>query len=731
MVRSIPTREQVIEALRKAARPLARAELMKALGLVLIADQIAMDRRLQAMLREGTLLLNREDAFALVGRLDLMRGSVIGHADGFGFFRPEQGGEDGFISPHQMRRLLHGDFVLAALEDGEREGRRAVQVVEILRRRHARVVGRYLEQDRFGVVVPDDRRINNDICVPFEQAGGAAPGDVVVVEITEWPDTHKMASGRIVRALGKEVLPSQAIDLAIEAFSLPSEFSKEALKQAQALAVPVDAQAMAGREDLRALPLVTIDGEDARDFDDAVFAQKTAKGFKLIVAIADVASYVQPGTALDLEAFERGTSVYFPGRVIPMLPESLSNGMCSLKPHEDRLCLAAEMLIDASGETTRARMFAGVMRSHARLTYRDVWRALSNEECSEQALKLMPQLQTLHALFRVLARARGARGALEFSGQEVRFGFAENGDVAMVEAYERNDAHRLIEECMIAANVAAAKYLGKHKFAGPFRVHAPPRIERYEQVVINAAAFGVRLPVPDKLSAKALADAMFVLKGHPQQKLIESMVLRAQSMAVYFPECLGHFGLALKNYCHFTSPIRRYPDLLVHRAIHAALAENREAIGAARKSEDDTCRTLSHKERTADEAAREVDERLKCSWMSTQVGQQFSGRVISVHSFGAFVELEASRVQGMLHVTQLPGDYYHYEDDLQALIGERTGLCLQLGEVVQIKVKDVDLADRRINFALVSSLSKSSPRQRGAAPSNTRKQGFQRFKKRR
>lgn len=706
-VRPIPTREIILATLRSARKPLMREDLYADLGLGDEADQQALERRLAAMLRDGILLENRHGELGLADKMDLVAGTVIGHADGFGFVRPDEGGEDLFLPPTAMRRVLHGDRVLASVTGEDQRGRREALVAEILSRRSARVVGRYLQEAGFGMVVPDDKRLALDLRIPPQKSMKAKPGDVVVAEIVEWPDTHRLPFGRVVKVLGAEVGPQQAVELAIEAYELPEAFSKEQLAEAEKLAKLPPKKKLAEREDLRELPLVTIDGEDARDFDDAVWVHETKAGFKLIVAIADVAHYVTPGSALDAEARRRGTSVYFPRKVLPMLPEALSNGMCSLKPAEDRLCLAVELTIDRAGITKKARFFKGLMRSARRLTYNQVWAALGrqDEAMREQLADVLPQLESLYSLYEVLLVARKARGALDFEGQEVRFSFDENGEVEAVAPFERNDAHRIIEECMIAANVASARFLRKNKIPTLYRIHPAPAPTRYEEARAYLGELGIDLPPHDRLSSGLLAEALRKASGRPEKALIEALLLRLQSLAVYHPECTGHFGLALQEYAHFTSPIRRYPDLLVHRAIHHLIeGGTAKTYSVPLGKMIELGQATSLLERRADEAAREVDERIKAAWIGERIGQEFEGIVTAVTSFGAFIELADTRISGLLHVTQLKQDYYHFDARKHRLVGERNRGVVQLAQKLKVKVLKVDQNERKVDFALVSEL---------------------------
>ncbi len=664
----------------------------------------AMRALLDELVVQGRLLMNRRGGFGIAARMDLIAGSVIANAEGFGFLKPDEGQGDIYLPPNQMRQVLHGDRALVSVVGRDRRDRPEGAIVSILSRRSPRIVGRYLEEAGFGVVAPDDRRIHQDLLIPSGAAGGAAPGDIVVAEITEPPTAHRQPVAKIVRVLGEDIGTSLAVDMAIESHGLPHEWPEVVLHQAAKISDTVKPAQRKNREDLRELPLVTIDGEDARDFDDAVWCEPLRSGgFKLIVAIADVASYVVAGTPLDDEAQARGTSVYFPQRVVPMLPEKLSNGICSLKPNVDRLCLCCEMRIDKNGEVTRSRFFSGVMRSAARLTYRQVWQAIGEKraEVREQVKHVLPQIENLYALYQRFAARRAARGALDFEGQEVRFEFDVDGNIDAVKPYERNPAHKLIEECMIAANVAAAKFLKRSKIPALYRVHPRPPVHKYEELIAFLSSVAINIPAYEDLTP---ADLMVVLekaRKRPDGALIHAVVLRSQSIASYAPACDGHFGLALGAYGHFTSPIRRYPDLLVHRAIYHALAGGKAddyTYSDARMG--DLGRHCSATERRADEASRDVVDRLKCAYMERHLGDEFEGVVTGVATFGMFVEIPETKITGMIHVTQLPNDYYHYDQRRHCLVGERRGLKFQLADRVKIKVLRVDAVERKIDFKL-------------------------------
>ncbi len=691
---------------------------MQATGKLMKAEEIADDLAfksaegieavrllLDQLVQEGKLLMNRRGGYGLAEKMDLIAGSIIANSEGFGFLRADETGQpDIYLPPYQMKQVLHGDRALVSVVGRDKRDRPEGAIVSILSRRSPRIVGRFLEEAGYGVVAADDRRITQDLLIPHGSAAGAKPGDVVVAEIVEPPSQHRQPVARIVRVLGAEVGTGFAVDMAIESHGIPNEWSPELLKEAAKIPDKVRAAQIKGREDLRNLPLGTIDGEAARDFEDAVWCEKLRGGsYKLIVAIADVATYVQPGTALDAQAQERGTSVYFPNRVVPMLPEKLSNGICSLKPEVERLTLVCEMRIDANGETTKSKFYPAVMRSAARLTYNQVWSAigLNDAQVRERLAHVLPQLENLYGLYKILDKRRRERGALDFEGQEVRFSFDENGAIDAVRPYERNDAHKLIEECMIAANVATAKFLKRSKIPTLYRVHPRPPIPKYEELVEFLATVGIPMPANEDLVPADLMRVLEMARKRPDGALIEAVVLRSQSLAVYAADCDGHFGLALSTYGHFTSPIRRYPDLLVHRAIYHALAGGKSTnhqYSAAQMA--DLGRHCSMTERRADEATRDVADRLKCAFMERHLGEEFDGVITGVASFGLFVEIADTKITGMVHVTQLPNDYYHFDQRSRRLVGERMHVSYQLADKVRVKVMRVDPLERRIDFRL-------------------------------
>lgn len=701
----IPSREAIRLLLEQHAAPMTGEVLAEALGLADERAREALSKRLAAMLRDGQLLQNRRGGYAPAGKLDLIAGVVIANAEGYGFLRADEGGDDLYLAPVEMRKVLHGDRVLASVVGQDRRGRRQGAIVEVLQRRNVRLVGR-IARSRGGIVtvVPDDRRLNQPILIPGDQALGAREGQIVVAEITEFPDGVQGPVGRVVEALGDALKPSLIVRMAIAAYGLPEAWPRPVLDEAAATPLQVDAGTHAGRADLRGMPFVTIDGEDARDFDDAVHALPLRDGgFRLWVAIADVSHYVPVGSALDREAEARGTSVYFPGFVVPMLPEVLSNGICSLNPNVDRLALVCEMTVKPDGAVSRARFQHAVIRSHARLTYTQVWQALRDAPGARDALGgLWPAIADLHALYRVLAQARTLRGAIEFDSHEMQFRLDADGEVQAMGAYERNDAHRLIEECMIAANVQAARFLARRKVPALFRVHEKPPQEKYADLLEFLKEFKLRLPSWDAVTPKDFAHLLARVQGRPEALLLQSVLLRAQSLAVYQPANAGHFGLALDAYTHFTSPIRRYPDLLVHRAIgHVLAAGGRDGYAYTPEAMAVLAQHCSQRERTADEAEREVDERYRCAYMERHIGARYDGVITGVTSFGLFVEMVETRISGLVHVTQLPADYYHFDAARHLMRGERTRRSYRLGDRVRVQVLRASLEDRKIDLRLV------------------------------
>lgn len=712
----IASREAILQLLADAGGPMDADALAAHLRLTAPDRRDALDKRLAAMQRDGQLLRNRAGHLAPARQLDLIAGTVIANPEGFGFLRPDQvegpgKSDDLFLPPFEMRKVLHGDRVLASVTGVDRRGRSEGAIVEVLERRVSRLIGRFEAEAGISYVVPDDRRIQRNVQIPADAREGAKQGQLVVCEIVQPPTAQRPPIGRVLAVLGDRLTPSLVVEAAIHGHDLPHEFPPAVLAEASAVPLQVDAGEAARRLDLRALPLVTIDGEDAKDFDDAVYCEPNRDGFRLIVAIADVSYYVRPGTPLDDEAQKRATSVYFPGFVVPMLPETLSNGICSLMPSVDRLCMACDMQVGRDGVVSNASFHPAVMNSHARLTYTQVWNAIApdgevtaedRDAARAKVGELLPQVERLHQLYRVLAKARAKRGAIEFESSEVRFVIGPQGEVVQAGMLQRNDAHKLIEECMIAANVEAAKFLLARRVPAPYRVHDKPPESKYADLLEFLKEFKLSMPAWAKVQPRDFTRLLERIRERPDAALLESVLLRSQSMAVYQPDNLGHFGLALDAYAHFTSPIRRYPDLLVHRAIRHAL-EAKDPAGHAYTPREMASLSLqsSERERRADEAEREVDERYRAAWMEQHVGGRFDGVVSGVTSFGLFVELDESKVNGLVHVTQLANDFYHFDPIRKTLTGERRGREHRLGDKVRIVVLKASLEERKIDFRLV------------------------------
>lgn len=688
----LPSREFILQLLTDEGVPLLASELEARLDIT-GEEQTAFARRLQAMERAGQVMRNRAGALCVVEKLGFIHGRVEGHRDGFGFVVPDDGGDDLFLSPWEMSKVLHGDQVVVREVPG-RQGKREAVIVEVGQRANTTVVGRLHQERGIHFVVPEDRRLSQDLLIAPESVAGARAGEVVVVEIVQQPEPHVKPIARVIEVVGQATDPGIEIEIALRKHNLPYEFSSAVDKLTQKFSARFGRRDLAGREDLRGLPLVTIDGESARDFDDAVYCEPEGKGFRLIVAIADVSHYVRHGDALDEAARERGTSVYFPRRVIPMLPEVLSNGLCSLNPDEDRLCLACEMHVSNKGRIERHRFFNAVMRSHARLTYTEVAARLEHDTDAP----LQPQLRHLRAVFQALLDARVKRGAIDLDSAEIEIEFDEQGRIGAIHALERNIAHRLIEECMLAANTCAAAFLEEAEQILLYRVHEGPTEEKLDDLRGVLAEFGIDLPGGKKPKPRDFAKALDKLRRRPQSVFLQTVLLRSLKQARYTPENVGHFGLAYERYTHFTSPIRRYPDLLVHRAIKAVLAGGHYSAGDWRHLGVH----CSERERRAADAEREVVNWLKCYYMRDKVGDSFEGMVSGVSNFGIFVTLAATRVDGLVHVSELGRDYFRFDASRHELRGERSGRAYRLGDAVRVKLVRVDLDTARLDFNLAT-----------------------------
>ena len=678
--------------------------------------------------------------------LEELEGIVQGHRDGHGFVIRDDGDADIYLPPNEMRAVLHKDRVKARIVRSDRKGRPEGRVVEIVERSNQVIIGRLLCESGIWIVAPEDKRYGQDVMIPKAATGAAKPGQVVVVELTEPPALFGQPVGRVKEVLGEVDDPGMEIEIAVRKYDVPHEFSEACIALARALPDKVRPEDKRQRVDLTDIPLVTIDGEDARDFDDAVYCEpaKIGKGraavpgWRLLVAIADVSHYVATGTAIDIDAYDRATSVYFPRRVIPMLPEKLSNGLCSLNPEVERLCMVCDMLVSADGEVSAYQFYPAVMWSHARFTYTEVAAILANTRGPEAAKRKerITDLMNLHDVYRALLKSRERRGAVDFETVETQIVCDEAGHIEKIIPRTRNDAHKLIEEAMLAANVCSADYISQSKHAGLFRVHEGPTPEKIEILRNFLKVLGVGLSVSDDPTPSEFQAIAKATKDRPDAQQIQTMLLRSMQQAIYTPVNSGHFGLAFEAYTHFTSPIRRYPDLLVHRVIKAILAKTRYQLPmlptpgeqhaklskrleknlASRVAEPgQKPRKLSvdmqawqaaglhcsANERRADEASRDVEAWLKCKYMREHLGEEFSGVVSAVTSFGIFVTLDAMYVEGLVHITELGGEYYRYDEARQELRGERTGLRYALGTRVRVQVSRVDLDGRRIDFRLM------------------------------
>jgi ribonuclease R len=741
----LPSREYIEQILGDAGHPMDVDSLFTALD-ILEEEREHFVRRLRAMERDGQLMRNRRGDYIIPDKAALIRGRVEGHPDGFGFLVPDDGSEDLFLGPKSMREVMHGDRVLVRVAGVDHRGRREGRIVEVLERANTRVVGRIIEQQGVTYLAPENRRINHDILLaPSSARTKPKAGDVVTVELVQQPGPNAQPIGKIVERIGSYADPGMEIEIALRKHDLPFEFSPATKIEARKLPSTVRKKDLIGREDIRNLPLVTIDGETAKDFDDAVFCERNGKGYRLLVAIADVSHYVEPGSALDTDALARGNSVYFPRRVIPMLPEKLSNGLCSLNPQVDRLCMVCDMEISTTGAIKKYRFYPAVMFSHARLTYTQVAAALYDKdtEAVEKVGQLLPHLENLDALFRVLLEARAKRGAIDFETIETRMIFNDEGKIERIVPETRNDAHRLIEECMLAANVCASDFLQKNKHPALYRVHEGPTAEKLEKLRAFLAEFGLGLSGGTSPKAADYAKVIERIKSRPDFPLIQTVMLRSLQQAVYSPENVGHFGLAYEAYTHFTSPIRRYPDLLVHRAIKAVLQHtkyqpqtgpvqlledtrrkkgkieapagagraHKDSLKAARRNIwDDIGMHCSMTERRADEASRDVESWLKCYYMQDHVGEEYAGSITAVVPFGIFVTLDELFVEGLVHISDLGRDYFHYDEARHELVGERGGQRFRLSDRVDVQIVRVDMETRKIDFRLIEATAPATRR---------------------
>ena len=703
----VASRAFILDTLTRRGVPVPAHELERLLH-ISEEDRDAFGKRLSAMERDGEIMRNRRGDICVLEKLGLLRGRVQGHADGFGFLVRDEGGPDLFLGPKEMREVLHGDRVVARITGTDRRGRPEGKIVEVLEHVHQRLVGRLRREHGILFVTAEDKRISHEFLVPPDAVGSAQPGQVVTVEIVAQPSKHAQPVARVAEVLGNYADPGMEIEIALRKHALPHEFSQAIEQLCAKIPDTVTEQDRDGRIDLTRLPLVTIDGETAKDFDDAVYCEpatlpgrkgaRAAAGFRLVVAIADVSHYVKQGDVLDREALARGNSVYFPRRVIPMLPEKLSNGLCSLNPLVLRLAMVCDMLVAADGEIQSYRFYPAVFRSHARLTYTEVAAMLEDErgEAARRYQALLPHIQHLYRLYKLLLKARERRGAIDFETIETQMIFDAHGKIERIVPVRRNDAHRVIEECMLAANVCTSDFLRGSEHPMLYRIHEGPTPEKLTALHEFLKGFGLNLTGGDKPRAGDYAKLLARVKDRPDAQLLQTVMLRSLQQAVYSPDNVGHFGLAYESYTHFTSPIRRYPDLLVHRAIKAVLARGRYEPGNWRELGAHCSMT----ERRADDATRDVSAWLKCYYMKDRVGETCTGSVSGVTAFGAFVALDDVYVEGLLHVSELGTDYFHFDAGKHQLMGERTHKRYRLGDRVRVKVARVDLDTSRIDFTL-------------------------------
>ncbi len=698
----VASRTLILETITNAGM-MTQSSVFKALQ-VRPDQEVGVGRRLSAMVRDGQLVKNRRGGYLPVDEKHLIKGHVIAHAEGYGFLVPDEGGDDLFLSAKQMRSVLHGDHAVATIAGVDRRGRLEGSIVSVIERVNTTLIGRLFNDDGIAYVVPDNKRIPNNILIPADMFGDASVGQIVKVEITSQPTKRRQMVGKVIGVIGEHMGPGMEIEMAIHNHGIPYEFSDAVIKQANDYGDSVKDKDKLNRVDIRDLMLVTIDGADARDFDDAVYCEPSTNGWKLIVAIADVAHYVNVESVLDVEAYERATSVYFPGRVVPMLPEALSNGLCSINPEVERLCMICEMFINKQGEIESYDFKEAVMRSHARLTYTQVADALAGDGTGEISAEIRPHIENLNNMYQTLDGARKQRGTIEFDTTETVINFTDDKRIDSIRPSERNDAHKIIEECMISANVCAAKYIAKNKTPCLYRVHEDPSSEKIEDLRGFLSDLDLKLGESSrKITSNDYAVLSSTIKQRDDFHMIQTLMLRSMKQAIYIAENSGHFGLALTHYAHFTSPIRRYPDLLVHRALKYIIHKRKKSdymytqTHMAQMGEH-----CSSNERRANEATRDAEFALKCEYMLDKIGQSFDAHVTGVVQFGLFVELNEHFVEGLIHITNLPKDYYVFDPKTHQLVGENRGIQFGLNDKLRICVTRVDMDERKIDFELIS-----------------------------
>lgn len=702
----IPSRSALLAYLAKQKKILQLDEIAENIGIKNDEQLEALRRRLNAMINDGSLFINRKRGYGVRDKTDLIKGVVQAHADGFGFLVSPELEKDGFILPKEMRKVMDGDVVLASIQEGRRKNKEEAYIVEILERAHKTLVGKFFHKQGQGIVEPDNSAIDG-IIIPAGSEATANDGDFVTVLINEYPDRHRPAIGEVIAILGQQLNSRLAMELTMASANLPHDWPEDFDRVVSYIPHSVTTEDLTPDVvDIRNLPLVTIDGEDARDFDDAVYAEKNNKGWRLIVAIADVSKYVPPNSELDKEAFKRGTSVYFPGKVIPMLPLEISNGICSLNPKVDRMCMTCDMQINSAGEIVSHKFYRAVMHSHARITYKQCWEYLDQQVIQDNwHEKVTAALDTMNQLYKAMTIEKNQRGAITFNSTDVHITIDAEGQVSGIHPYTRNDAHKLIEAFMIAANISAARFVEKHKVPAAYRVHDTPPLTKLTDLKAFLQSLGIAPNFSDPVAPKDFERIINSIQQRDDVNLIESVLLRSQALASYEAVNGGHFGLALEHYAHFTSPIRRYPDLMIHRAIEYIINKNKPKryIYTPEKAAEMAVQ-CSLNERRAETASRDVDARLKCMYMEQFIGDEMTGIVSGVTHFGVFVTLDNIMVDGLIHVTSLPNDYYHHEKVQHKLVGERSGHVFQLADKIKIKVAAVSIDDRKIDFEFVEKL---------------------------